>query len=152
MTPKSREKKDSFRSVEWPFARFILFLAIFSMSLAGCKKNTDTIDSYVYLYGVTETWPENNKTNSKPIFYMQVYKSWQNSSNWLLFNFGDYGSGVLVEAVVNNDLITIPQQKLSNSRSVVGSGSLDSQYTMTFTYTESYNGISNTISTIAKRK
>ena len=137
---------------KWTSAKHLLILAIYTSLLMGCKKDIDAPDNSVYLYGVTESWTENGKTLSKPVFYMSVYKSFINNDAWLLNDFADYGDGIIVEVIINNNQLTIPRQTLSNSKSVVGSGSLDYLHTMTFTYTETYNGISNIISTVAKRR
>ena len=144
--------KYSFFLKKWTSAKRLLILAIYTLLLMGCKKDIDAPDNSVYLYGVTESWTENGKAFSKPVFYMSVYKSFINNDAWLLNDFADYGDGIIVEVIINNNQLTIPRQTLSNSKSVVGSGSLDDLHTMTFTYTETYNGISNIISTVAKRR
>ena len=152
MIPKTKQLKYPLFLKKWILAKHLLILAIYTLLLMGCKKDMDAPDNSVYLYGVTESWTENGKTLSKPVYSMSVYKSYINNDVWLLNDFGDYGDGIIVEVIINNNQLTIPRQTLSNSKSVVGSGSLDDLHTMTFTYTETYNGISNIISTVAKRR
>jgi len=127
-------------------------LAIASLSLTSCKKTTDFREDFVSYYGVTETWTESGKILSKSDFFMPVYKSSVNSNGLLLENFANYGNGIVVEATISGKTITFPQQALPNSRSIVGTGSIDSNGTLTFTYTECCGSVSNDISAIAKKK
>jgi hypothetical protein len=152
MIPKNKQLKYSLFLIKWTSAKHLLILAIYTSLLMGCKNDIDAPDNSVYLYGVTESWTENGKAQSKPHFYMSVYKSYQNNDVWLLNDFANYGDGIIVEVTVSSNQLTIPRQTLSNSKSVVGSGSMDDLHTMTFTYTETYNGLSNIISTVAKRR
>lgn len=131
----------------------LLILFLFSTAiLAGCKNNIDDRADFVSFYGVTETWTENGKILTKSVFFMPVYKSSVINDGLLLENFANYGNGIVVEATVNGNTITISQQTLPNSRTITGTGSVDSDGTLTFTYTESYGNFSNSISAIAKRK
>ncbi len=131
---------------------FPVLLALFFISLlSGCKKETDIREDFVAIYSVAETWTENGKTISKPVFTMPIYKSSLNNELLLLNNFGNYGVGITAEATVSGNTLTIPQQTLPNFVTIVGSGALDGT-TLTFTYTETYMGISSTVTTIAKMK
>lgn len=131
----------------------LLILFLFSTAIfAGCKKNIDDRADFVSFYGVTETWTENGKILTKSVFFMPVYKSSVINGGLLLENFANYGNGIVVDALVNGNTITISQQTLPNSRTIVGTGSMDSNGTLTFTYTESYGNFSNSISAIARKK
>ena len=131
------------------FASMLLAIAL----LPGCqaKIDTDIRDSFVATYSVTETWTENSKPISKPAYAMSVVKSSQNNDMLLLNNFADYGAGVTAEATISGYFLTIPQQTLTNSKAITGTGKLTDP-TLTFTYSETYNSISIDITATAKKK
>ena len=129
----------------------VALILLATTALTGCKKTIDIREDFVAIYSVTETWTENGKTLSKPIYSMPIYKSSQNSILLLLNNFGNYGIGVTAEATVSGNTITIPQQTLPNSVMIVGSGTLDGT-TLSFTYTETSKNVSILISTVARMK
>jgi hypothetical protein len=130
----------------------IVFLLVAVAAYNACSKdNPDTRDQFVATFSVTETWPENNKTITKPTFSMSVEKSSQESGKVLLNNFANYGAGITVEATISGNSITIPQQTLSNLIVVNGAGSLSGS-TLTFTYTESINSVSINISVTATKR
>lgn len=133
---------------------FLLFVitAITFASMTSCKKTTDDRADYVSFYAVTETWPENGKMLTKSVFFMPVYKSSISSNGLLLENFANYGNGIVVEAIVSGNIITIPRQVLPNSRTIVGTGSINNNGTLTFTYTEIYGNFSNSVSATAQKK
>jgi hypothetical protein len=135
------------KNVTFLFAALI-FIATF---FVGCKKTIDEREVFLAFYNVNETWTENGKTLIKPSFLMPVYKSSLNNSILLLDNFADYGVGVVVEATVSSNKLTISSQSLPNLRTIVGSGSLENS-TLSFTYTETYKGVSNVITTVANKK
>ena len=122
------------------------------VTLTRCKKDkTDFRDGFVANYSVAETWTENSKTITKPTFTMSIEKSSQDANKVLLNNFANYGAGITAEATISGNNLTIPQQTLSNSKAISGTGSLSGS-TLTFTYTESYNSVSiNITSTALKR-
>jgi hypothetical protein len=125
--------------------RKIVILAVIISAtafIAGCKKDKapDPREVFVATYSVTETWTENSQSMTKPSFTMV-----------LLINFADYGMGVTAEATISGTKITIPQQTLSNSRTISGSGTL-SDPNLTFTYSETKNTITNSITATAKKK
>ena len=130
---------------------FLLFLCLAISAISSCSKTIDVREEYVAIYSVTETWTENGKTLSKPIYSMPIYKSTIDNSLLLLNNFGNYGAGVTAEAIVNGSSITIPQQSLPNSISIIGAGTLAGT-TLTFNYTETFNGFTISVSTVAKMK
>jgi len=79
-----------------------LVLTFFAIAiLMSCKKTTDVREDFVAIYSVTETWTENGKILSKPIYSMPIYKSSINTNMLLLNNFGNYGVGVTAEATVS---------------------------------------------------
>ena len=127
-------------------------LAIVSSTLTSCKKTTDDRTDFVSSYGVTETWTENGKMLTKSVFFMPVYKSSLISNGLLLWNFANYGNSIAVEATVSGNTISISQQALSNSRTIVGTGSIDGSGTLTFAYFESYGNSLNSVSAIAKKR
>jgi hypothetical protein len=130
---------------------FLVLLFSALATLTNCKKTVDVREDFVANYNLTETWTENGKTLSKPIYSMPIYKSTINDNLLLLNNFGNYGLGITAEATVNGNSITIPQQTLPNLITINGSGTLNGT-TLTFTYTETFNGIATTVSTIAKMR
>ena len=130
---------------------FLVLLFSAMATLTNCKKTVDVREDFVAIYNVTETWTENGKTLSKPIYSMPIYKSTINDNLLLLNNFGNYGIGITAEATANGNSITIPQQTLPNLVTIIGSGALDGT-TLTFTYTETFNGNTTTVSTIAKMR
>jgi hypothetical protein len=133
----------------------IFYSCLFLMAVlwTGCKKNNsqDARDIFVATYSVTESWTENGQVLTKPAYTMTIQKSTQQIDKLLLSNFADYGTGVTAEATVNGLSLIIPQQTLSNSKSIIGTGTLVDP-TLTFTYTENFNSISLEISAIAKKK
>jgi hypothetical protein len=133
--------------------RISVLILLITVTFTGCveKTNLDQREIYVATYNVTETWTENNKTVSKPAFTMSVEKSSQHEDMVLLNNFGNYGAGITAEATVSGNILTIPQQTLSNLKAIIGTGKLNDP-TLTFTYTESYNSISIDITATAKKK
>jgi hypothetical protein len=82
---------------------------------------------------------------------MSIEKSSQHTDMLLLNNFGNYGAGTTAEATMTGNTITIPQQTLSNLKVIEGTGTLSDQ-TLTYNFSESFNGISNNITAIAKKK
>jgi hypothetical protein len=127
---------------------FLALLFFATAVFTGCKKDIDIREDYVGIYSVTETWTENSKIISKPVFSMPIYKSTLNSSLLLLNNFSNYGIGITAEATVEDNVITIPLQTLSNSISIDGSGTLTGT-TLTYNHTERVNGITIKITTTA---
>jgi hypothetical protein len=130
----------------------VTFIILLTALLTGCKKDKapDPRDVFVATYSVTETWTENSQVITKPAFTMTIEKSTQQSDKILLINFANYGTGTTAEATVNGTKITITQQTLSNSKSITGSGTL-ADPTLTFSYTESINNVSNQITVTAKK-
>ena len=131
---------------------FLALMLFVTIVFTGCKKNLDDRADFISFYGVTETWTESGKILTKSVFFMPVYKSSVINNGLLLENFANYGNGIVVEATVSGNTITISQQALPNSRTVVGTGSMDNNGTLTLTYTEIFGNISNSISAIAKKK
>lgn len=129
----------------------ILLIILSGVLISGCKKDTDSRDSFVAIYSVSESWNENSITQTKPVFSMPVYKSSVDSKLVLLNNFSNYGIGITAEGTVTDNMLTIPQQTLPNLKTIVGSGTLSGN-TLTLSYTESYNNLSFVISSIAKIK
>lgn len=127
---------------------FLALMLLATAVLTGCKKEPDIREDFVGIYSVTETWTENNKTISKPVFSMPIYKSSLDINLLLLNNFSNYGVGITAEATVSGNMLTIPQQTLPNLMSINGLGTLTGT-TLTFTHTESFNGISINITTTA---
>lgn len=134
-------------------ATFIAIFIIVTGFLTGCKKSSapDPRDVFVATYSVSESWTENGQALTKPAFAMSIEKSTQYGDRLLLTNFANYGAGVIVEATMNGKTIAIAQQTLSNLKVITGSGTL-SDPTLTITYTESINSISNSITAVAKKK
>lgn len=132
---------------------FFIIILLASTALSSCKKDkwVDPRDSYVATYSVKETWVENNKPQTKAGFSMSVEKSSQYINMLLLNNFGNYGAGVTVEALVNGTELTIAQQTLPNFKAISGTGKL-TDTSLNFVYTESYKTISFDITTVAKKK
>ena len=132
---------------------FLLLMLLATASVSSCKKDKgpDVRDVFVATYSVLETWTENSIVLTKPAFTMSVEKSSQQPDLLLLNNFANYGAGITAEATVNGNKITIPQQTLSNSRVISGTGTLTDP-NMTFTYTESINSVSIDITATAKKK
>lgn len=122
---------------------FLLLTLLTTAAFIGCKKDNgfDNRDSFVATYSVTETWKENNVSQSKPAFTMSVEKSSQSVDKILLNNFANYSAGITAVATVKNNAITITQQTLSNSKTISGSGSL-TDATLTITYTETQGSTS----------
>lgn len=100
---------------------FLVFMFFAMATLTNCKKTVDVREDFVAIYSVTETWTENNKTMSKPVYTMPIYKSSQTANLLLLNNFGNYGIGITADATVNGNEITIPQQTLPNLVAIIGS-------------------------------
>lgn len=130
---------------------FLLCVFFAMVTLTSCKKTVDVRENFVAIYSVIETWTESGKILSKPVYSMPIYKSSQTDNLLLLNNFGNYGIGITAEATVNGNSIAIPQQTLPNLVAIIGSGTLDSTI-LTFTYTETFNGIITSVSTVAKMK
>jgi PBP1b-binding outer membrane lipoprotein LpoB len=131
----------------------IIALILITVLWTGCKKSSspDVRDVFVATYDVTETWTENGQVLTKPAFTMSIEKSSQHAEMLLLNNFANYGAGTTAEATVNGNAISIPQQTLSNSKVVEGTGTIADQ-TLTYKFSESFNGISNSITAVAKKK
>lgn len=133
----------------------LLFIPfVISMVISwGCQKDSDTDarDSFAATYSVTETWTENNVQQSKPAFSMTVEKSFQGNDMILLNNFGNYGAGNTVEAVVTANELTIDQQTLANSKIITGSGSIVNN-TLTITYTETQGSISIVVTATGNKR
>lgn len=117
--------------------KFFLFITL-SLLLWNCdKESTDSIETLVATYSVNETWMENNISISRPGFTLNIVKSFQSPDKILLNNFGNYGVGTTVEAIVSENTLTIPKQTLPNSRIVEGSGTkTDSSIQITYTETQ----------------
>ena len=130
----------------------LVLLAVSILLLICCTKNdSDIRDTFVAFYNVSESWTENGKTLAKPDFTINIQKSSQNKEIILLNNFANYGAGITVESTISGNNITIPQQTLSNISEIVGSGTFTDS-TITFTYNEKVNGITYSISAMAKKK
>lgn len=134
--------------------RAILFACV-SLSLIihlSCddKVTTDLLDSMVATYSVTETWTENSVTMSRPTFTMNIVRSFQSTDKILFNNFGNYGVGTTVEAIVTNDNLTISRQTLPNSRIIEGSG-IKTDSSIDFSYTETQGTVSITITASCKK-
>jgi len=129
---------------------FLLFTAV---AITSCDKvsEPDIRDAFVATYGVTETWTENSKTMTKPIFSMYIDKSSRRQDLVLLNNFANYGAGITAEATINGNNLIISQQTLPNSKGITGTGTL-SGTTLSLSYTESYNNISISITATAVKK
>jgi len=111
--------------------------------ISGCRKEkTDYREYFVASYSVTETWNENNLPYTKPAFTLSIEKSSVSPDKILLKNFGNYGAGVAVEAIVNEYNITISKQTLANMKDITGTGYLkDMRLTITYTETSGSNSI-----------
>jgi hypothetical protein len=130
------------------------FIVILILDLiTGCSKDSasDIRDIFVATYSVTESWTENSKTITKPAYSMSVEKSSQDAGKILLKNFADYGAGITAEATISGNNLSMPQQTLSNLKAINGTGSLSGS-TLSFTYTESINSVSVSISATAIKK
>ena len=114
------------------------------------KVTTDLLDSMVATYSVTETWEENNVPMSRPTFTMNIVRSFQSTDKILFNNFGNYGVGTTVEAIVTNDNLTISRQTLPNSRIIEGSG-IKTDSSIDFSYTETQGTVSITITASCKK-
>jgi hypothetical protein len=132
---------------------FLGFLFFTIALITGCDKvsETDIRDVFVATYSVSETWTENGKTMTKPVFSMFIEKSSQRQDLVLLNNFANYGAGITAEATINGNNLTISQQTLPNSKVITGTGALSGS-TLALTYTESLNSISINISATATKK
>jgi hypothetical protein len=118
--------------------RISVVTLIIISSLTGCKKDNglDSRDAFAATYSVAESWTENGKPLTKPAFTMSIEKSSVNSEKLLLRNFGNYGAGITVEAMLKEKAITITQQTLPNSNGIIGSGAFtDAGFTLTYTET-----------------
>jgi hypothetical protein len=133
--------------------KLIIIFLFASAIWPGCTKdsNSDIRDPFVATYSVTETWTENSKPLTKSSFTMTVEKSSQHADMILLNNFADYGSGVTAEATVAGNSLSIAQQTLPNLKEIIGSGTV-SDTTFTFSYTETFNSISVSVSAVAKKR
>jgi len=121
--------------------------------IIGCKKDdtTDIRDAFVATYSVSETWTENNKQVTKPVFTISVEKATQKADMLLLNNFANYGAGVTVEANISGNNITLGKQTLPNLKVISGSGIL-SDTLMTLNYSETYNSVSISVSATARKR
>lgn len=130
----------------------VLFVVLLVFVLiGGCRKSRiDLRDAYEATYLASETWQENNVPRKKPEFTMSVLKSTQSEDKIILSNFANYGSGIIVEAVVNGSAISIPQQTLTNSKTISGSGRLENMM-LTLIYTEDFGSLSFVVTVNAKR-
>jgi hypothetical protein len=130
----------------------ILMILFAWVTFNGCKKDSpDARDSFVATYSVSETWTENSKTVTKAAFTMSIAKSSVNKEMVLLNNFANYGAGITAEASVSDKTLTITDQTLSNQKRISGSGTLSAE-TLTFTYSESFNSTSISITAAATKK
>ena len=131
------------------FITLVLFMAI---ALTRCNKTSEpeVVSQFVSTYSVTETWTENGKAMSKPVFSMTIVPSTQHNDVMLLNNFANYGAGITVEGTISGNTLTIAQQTLSNSITVSGSGTLLIPV-LTITYTEVINGNSIVVNAIATK-
>lgn len=122
-------------------------------SSTSCKKDnaSDIRDNFVATYLVTESWKEKGVTQINPSFSMSIEKSAQYNDKLLLNNFGDYGYGNYAEATVNGFDITIPQQKLINTKTIAGSGKLENN-TLNIIYTETVGATSLVITVTAQKR
>ena len=59
---------------------------------------------------------------------MSVEKSTKHTDMLLFINFANYGARISAEATVNGTKITIPQQTLSNSKVITGSGAVHTHH------------------------
>lgn len=132
--------------------RKLLFLTFCISVFWSCddKIKIDILDSMVATYSVTETWNENNVTMTRPTFTLNIVKSFQGNDKILLNNFGNYGVGTTVEAIVKGDSLTISRQTLPNSRIVEGSGSKNDS-TIEITYTETQATVTVAITATCKK-
>jgi hypothetical protein len=128
----------------------LLFCTLIIFS--GCKKEKiDTREYFVASYSVTESWNENSVPFTKPAFTMSVEKSTVSPEKILLKNFGNYGAGVAVEAIVNEYNITINKQTLANMKDITGTGYLK-DLSLTITYTETSGSNSISVTTTANKQ
>jgi hypothetical protein len=120
-------------------------------ALTGCKKDSvDGRDAFAATYSVAESWIENSKPLTKPAYTMSIEKSNVNSEKLLLRNFGNYGAGITIEAMLKDKAITINQQTLPNSNGIIGTGTF-TDAGLTFTYTETLGSASFVITATAKK-
>ncbi len=120
-------------------------------ALTGCKKDRgDGRDAFVATYNVAESWIENSKPLTKPAYTMSIEKSYVNSEKLLLRNFGNYGAGITIEAMLKDKTITITQQTLPNSNGIIGSGTF-TDAGLTITYTETLGSASFVVTATAKK-
>lgn len=129
------------------------FLLLLAVLFSGCEEKIELTnrDYFIATYSVTETWVENGNTITKAPFTMYVTLSYINEDGILLSNFANYGAGVTAESTKNGFNMTIKQQTLPNLKVITGTGKLDDP-TLNFTYTETFNSISTSITAVAKKK
>lgn len=119
--------------------RISVLILISISSLSSCKKDSalDSRDAFAATYSVAESWTENGKPLTKPAFTLSIEKSAVNPEKLLLRNFGNYGAGITVEAMLKVKAITITQQTLPNSNGIIGTGAFtDAGFTVTYTETQ----------------
>lgn len=131
---------------------FIILLFVITAFL-GCTQDdlSGDVNQFLATYSVTETWAENGTNVTKPVFTMTILPSVIHGDGLLLNNFGNYGAGITADATFIGNQLTIQQQTLPNLKSISGSGILLGP-TMTFTYTEVFNGKSVDVSVTATKK
>ena len=132
--------------------KFITLVLFMTITLTRCNKidNPTVVSQFVSTYSVAETWTENGKAMTKPVFSMTIVPSTQHDDEMLLNNFANYGAGITVVGTISGNTLTIAQQTLSNSISVSGSGTLLIPV-LTITYTEVINGNSIVVTAIATK-
>jgi hypothetical protein len=131
----------------------LVFMLVAMTTIWSCTKDNslDNRDNYVATYSVTETWTENSVVQSKPAFAMTIQKSSLYIDKILLNNFANYGTGITAEATIEGTAITIPQQTLSNSKGIIGTGTL-ADPVLTFTYTETLGSNSVIVTATANKR
>lgn len=118
--------------------RISVLILILISALTSCKKDSglDSRDAFAATYSVAESWTENGKPLTKPAYTMSIEKSSVNSEKLLLRNFGNYGAGITVEAMLNEKVMTINQQTLPNSNGIIGTGAFtDAGFSVNYTET-----------------
>jgi len=133
------------------FLRLALCFSIVVL-MFSCNKDEDVDlrDNFKGTYNVEEKWSVNG-TSYTCNYTMTIEKSTQTSNLILLVNIADFGAGVLAEATIDNQRMTIPQQTLSNHWGISGSGTLNGNV-LSFSYQQSKDGYQYNVNATATKK
>lgn len=117
----------------------VLLVTLFGLTFTACQEDTfeddtsDVRDRFVGTWTVSET--ESNQTRN---FDVTISKSDFNSSRINIFNFyklGQQDSVIASVSTVSSNTITIPNQVIQNTYGFSGSGVLQDDNTIEFSYT-----------------